>query len=281
MLNVSLFIKKFLNNQLNDRTIKDQKIYDEEVKQIIIKLPNKLNELIITTSHYLPEISMSIMNLCFYDQELIYQALKNIYIKYLYKCPNKSITSFALIIGELTCSICNDNNDLYKIEDYRQQYIKKQKLKLPIINNFNFCIFDFSLKRWRKIFIYLVYLFIKNHDKNKRYFLYVEILVFMYKRYVQILHKEYKYFINPLVKLIIYIFMNNCLLKIGREPNGKQNNIYIYIMDVIISEWDLIYPRYQLIIKQNIKQWIKMLQQQGYNNLHDKDALLNIILKLK
>lgn len=51
MLNISLFIDKFLNNQLNDEMIKDQKNYDEEVKRIIIKLPNKLNELIIVTSH--------------------------------------------------------------------------------------------------------------------------------------------------------------------------------------------------------------------------------------
>lgn len=202
--------------------------------------------------------------------------------KYLYKYPNKSITSFALIISELTCSIYNDSN-IDKIEDYRQQYIKIQKLKLPIINNFNFCIFDFSLKRWRKIFIYLVYLFIKSCDKNKRYFLYIEILVFMYKRYIQnkFSYKEHKHFINLLTKLIIYVFMNNCLLKIGREPNGKQNNIYVYIIDVIISEWNLIYPHYQLIIKQNIGRWIKKLQQQGYNNLHNKNVLLNIILKLK
>lgn len=59
----------------------------------------------------------------------------------------------------------------------------------------------------------------------------------------------------------------------------KINN-YIYIFDTIISQWDLLYPRYKLILKQNIKQWINKLIDEGFW-LQNKKFLLKIIPKLK
>lgn len=59
----------------------------------------------------------------------------------------------------------------------------------------------------------------------------------------------------------------------------KINN-YIYIFDIIISQWNLLYPRYKLILKQNIKQWINKLIDEGYW-LQNEKLLLKIISKLK
>ena len=300
MFDINLFANKFVNDKLNE--VEDNSISDDEIHQIINKIKDikKINndeiikQLTLKTSECLPKISMSIMFYYFHDQEILYQSLKNIYKNYIHNKYNNNLYFFSFFyrISNVTCYIFDNfydlnGNQIYRQIDYENKYKYEQEKKwwLDIykkywVNNFNFCIFSFSIRRWNKIFLYLSKLLVKLNYEEYKYFLYIEILTMIYKRFIQnnFSHISQKRIINLLAKNIIYI-MNNQYFYVNDEKKMRINN-YIYIFDTIISQWDLLYPRYKLIFKRNIKQWINKLIDEGFW-LQNEKLLLKIISKLK
>ena len=165
-----------------------------------------------------------------------------------------------------------DNNCLlyyriYNEEQYKKLYIERQKKIQDIyeikeenrINNINFCIFHFSLKRWKKIFIFLAREYIKSDSDIKVWAFFVETLAYIYQRYIQnyFVYQDHKCFINILAKLFIYVFTVKCYTQAIVKNDNEKENYYCYIFDILLLEWNLIYPRYQLIIKANAKKMVR------------------------
>lgn len=294
----------FLNNQLNE--IEDTSLRDKEIYQVIDQIMEKkqididevVKQLILSTSLNLPEMSMSIMNLYFHNQEIIYQRLKNIYKKFIYKKYKNSKYFRKLInfIIKITTYFYMDFEDIglilfsepfiYEKKDYKMQYEKEQydlwklanTLKKHQCKQFNFNIFSFSIKRWEKIFLYLSYLLQNMEYCEYKNILFVETLAIIYKRFIQnnFEYKEQKKIVNILTKDVIFIMNNKFYYENEDNING-----YPFVFDTIISQWNLIYPRYQLIIKNNLEKWIQDLINKNFYLFKKEKFLISLIIKLK
>ena len=290
MFDINKFVDKFVNNKLNE--VEDSSINDDEIHRIldkvkeIKKIDNDeiVQQLILDTSLRLPKISISIMSYYFYDQEILYQGLKNIYTNFIIKTKDKNLFfTYWRKISNIICYALN-NIEPSSIQDYKESYEYEQKQKWwPDIfkkyycKNFNFCIFSFSIKRWNKIFLYLSKVLIKLNRKQYKYQIFIEILMLMYSKYIQkyIPQEEQKRIVNVLVKLTIYIMEN----KYFYHDRTIRDYAYIKLFNIIISQWNLIYPRYQQIIKQNIDKWINSLNSKKHFKNQWK-ILSNVIIKL-
>ena len=97
MFDINLFVDKFINNKLNE--VEDSFINDNEIYQIINKIKEIkkidndeiVQQLILDTSLCLSKASILIMSYYFYDQEILYQGLKNIYVNFIIKTKNKDL----------------------------------------------------------------------------------------------------------------------------------------------------------------------------------------------
>lgn len=304
MININLFMNAFLNNQLNE--IEDTSLRDKEIYQIIDQIMEKkqidideaIKQLILSTSLNLPEMSMSIMNLYFHNQEIVYQGLKNIYKNFIYKehKNNKYFQKFINFIIKISCYFYIDFDDIglisfseqfiYKKRDYRIQYEKEQYNRWKLANTlkkhqckqFNFNIFSFPIKRWEKIFLYFSYL-LQNIEYNEyKNILFMETLIIIYKRFIQnnFEYKEQKKIVNILTKDVIFIMNNKFYYENEDNING-----YSFVFDTMLSQWNLIYPRYQLIIKNNLEKWIQDLINKNFYLFKKEKLLISLITKLK
>ena len=289
MFDINLFVDKFINNKLNE--VEDSFINDNEIYQIINKIKEIkkidndeiVQQLILDTSLCLSKASILIMSYYFYDQEILYQGLKNIYVNFIIKTKNKDLfLSYWYHITYFT--VCYIKSDKLLFEtNYKKSYEYEQERKWwPDIfkkyycKKFNFCIFSFSIKRWNKIFLYLSYSLYKMNYHFYKCMPYIEILTFIYSIYIKdhFSNKEQKKIINALVKSMIHIMKNKHFF-------NEKNNNYIKYFDTIISQWNLIYSRYQQIIKNNINKWLNTLERKKFNHLEDKNLLINIVAKLE
>lgn len=104
MFDIDLFINKFVNDKLNE--VEDSSISDDEIHQIIDKIKDIekidndeiIKQLTLKTSECLPKIFMSIMFHYFYDQEILYQSLKNIYKNYIHNKYNNNLYFFFIFL---------------------------------------------------------------------------------------------------------------------------------------------------------------------------------------
>ena len=87
----------------------------------------------------------------------------------------------------------------------------------------------------------------------------METLARIYQRYIQnyFIYQDHKCFINILAKLFIYVFATKYYIQAIVKNDDEKENYYCYVFDILLSEWNLIYPRYQLIIKANAKKMVR------------------------
>lgn len=232
--------------------------------------------MIIDTNIYLPNMSKSLIRTYFYNQQLIYQIFKQKY----YNCKDKNINYFINEVFSYLEMISD-----HKHEWYKQLQICKWEEGLRKdfwINKFYF--WPLTLKNLKKIFLYLSSLSLKIKEKNKIVYKNrcLGYLAGLYKSYIRthVDYQEHKTFINVIAKLAIrdlnhqYYFCD-----IFNEEQLRQN-YYLQVLDIIVSNWNLVYPRYQSIIKNNSKKWIQNLIDNNFQLLLNKDILLSIIDKL-
>lgn len=255
--NINLFVQNFKNNQLNNGQIKAISV-DEYINQILEKTGNDsqtIEKLIIDTSMYLPSICESFIKFYHLNQEIAYQVLKNVFIKKVLNRKNSDIFSFMLNVEEITyrlyCIFQDVHNHyydnsyllyyrIYNEEQYKKAYIERQKKIQDIyeikeenrINNINFCIFHFSLKRWKKIFIFLTREYMKSESDIKVWAFFVETLAYIYQRYIQnyFVYQDHKCFINIIAKLFIYVFTVKCYIQaIEQIDNWCKDYINLFV----------------------------------------------------
>jgi len=202
---IDLFVQNFKNNQLNNGQIEDMNV-DNYINQILKKTGNDvktIEKLVIDTSMYLPSVCESFIKFYHLNQEVTYQALKNVFIKKVLNKRNSDIFSFMLNVEEIAYrsyyifqDVHNHYYDstyllyyqIYNEEQYKKAYIERQEKIQDIyeikeknrIDNINFCIFHFSLKRWKKIFIFLAREYIKSESDIKVWAFFVETLMYIY-----------------------------------------------------------------------------------------------------
>lgn len=287
MINKNLFVEKFLNNQLNCIQNEDQFLSGKDINLILDKIKkiqqdkfnieSTIEKMIIDTNIYLPNVSKSLIKIYFYNQQLIYQIFKQKY----YKCNDKNINYFINEVFNYLEMISEHKHEWYEqsqICKWEEEGLRKDFW----INKFYFWLL--TLKNLKKIFLYLSSLSLRIKEKNKIAYKNrcLGYLAGLYKSYIctHVDYQEHKTFINVIVKLTIrdlnnqYYFCN-----IFNEEQLKQN-YYLQILDIIISNWNLVYPRYQSIIKKNSKKWIKNLIDNNFQLSLNKDILLHIIDKL-
>ena len=124
MINKSLFIEKFLNNQLNCIQNEDQFLSGKDINLILDKIKkiqqdkfnveSTIEKMIINTNIYLPNVSKSLIKIYFYNQQLIYQIFKQKY----YKCNDKNINYF---INEVF-------NYLEMISEHKHEWYKQSQI---------------------------------------------------------------------------------------------------------------------------------------------------------
>lgn len=101
---VDLFVQNLKNNQLNNGQITDISV-DDYINQILERTGNDtkiIEKLIMDTSMYLPSICESFIKFYHLNQEITYQALKNVFIKKVLNKKNSDIFSFMFNVEEIT-----------------------------------------------------------------------------------------------------------------------------------------------------------------------------------
>ena len=293
LINVNNFVNTFLNNKLE--VIQDQFIFGEDINAILDAIKKKkgnnfnleyiIRKMIVDTSYYLPLMSKSLIQIYFFDQKLVYWTIKNIYKKHYYH-KFKDFSNLLIASFNWLGNTINKNYKQIQIKKWKEQNIKQEYQ----INNFKF--YQLSLQQLKQI-----YLFISQsltHINCNDVFTESFNLLFIYHIRLQCNnYKDQKIFVNAIARLIIHDFIKN---KNEYFDDNRQDQ-YLQTLDTVISNWNLVYPRYQLIIKKNIEKWlnaiIKISPQQKedeelfantdilfINFQRQKEILINLIQKL-
>ena len=261
--NYKLFVQKFLNNELDQ--FQDQQIIDDDINNILQEIKNirknefnlekSINKIIIDTSKYLPYISLEFCIIYYNNNEIVYQALSNIYTYHRKYFPN------------LLSSIAN----IYYNKMIFNKYIN---IKFHL-NYINIKIL-YTIYKWHIIFLYLI----RNMYKTNSYILGFQILFLLYKTEIhnKFSQKEKSRLLNLIIKYIIKIFNNNEIIHLYEVHNEKKYCLNFEYLDLIISNWNIIKDQYKNIIKEKSSQWINYWEKNNYYiDINQKNNYLKFI----
>lgn len=260
---VNNFVFHYKNNTLQN--MEDyQLLYRIEGRKIVKALSSgkgkiklqKINEIILKTGEILPLFSMSFNEYYLYDGNICYQNCINIYKKF--------------------CQFPIDKNNM-KIKNqllllYITMYIKHKDYDQKVIDFYN--PINLNYKQLQQ-FYYISFKLYKNLNisyQSTNVITYA--LADLYQQYLQNIFtdKQKKFLLNIIIKMFI--------------SELEKNNIYNYIteklvlliLDLLVSNWNLLSDKYKKILRNKLDKWIYFLKKENGNKyLHQINMYLSII----
>jgi len=262
---INNFVFHYKNDTLYD--IKDYQVpYRIEGRKIVKALSSgkgkiklqKINEIILKTGQVLPLFSISFNEYYLYDGNICYQNCINIYRKF--------------------CQFSIDNNHM-EIKNqllflYIKMYIKHKQYDQKIIDFYN--PMNLNYKQLKQ-FYYVSFKLYKS--LNVPYQL-INVITYaladLYQQYLQSIFtdKQKKFFFNIIIKMFILKLEKNDIYDYTTEK------LVLLILDILISNWNLLPNKYKSFFKKKFKDWISLIKKNNDQNNEDLQQINNICLHL-
>ena len=271
--NYKLFIKKFLNNQLDQIADIDQDITFIDINNILSEIQNyqqdkfnlkdTINQLVIQCRDYFPLITLELNLSYLFNPVLILQSSFYIYKKFCYKHKHINILNKIFQIFYLLIDILNANCSLYRLNQL--------KYTIDNINNIQLTFNEIKL-----ITIYLSYEYKWLLKNNYLYIpsIFSEALVYIYNYYNI---KNIK-IINFISRIFIFDINHDINLRKKHKSINKNRN-YLYILNFLIKNKQYINDINKNIIKCNGIQWLNFLKKNRYEYINDIHIYYDKIIK--
>lgn len=262
------FVYNYENNTLYN--IEDYRFLDrdeaEEILNILSNNKDKIqvaNEIILKTGKVLPLFSLQFNQYYIYNGNIGFINIKNIY-KMFY----------------LNKNYINKKNLSMQIFHTINAYYNEQKNFIKNINSVYTPVYLDNIKI--KQLYYMLYVIYDNLPQTEQMLLFIsELLFLIYKNFlpINITIKTKKFLINIIAKVLIidilYYYNNNT-----KRPFLKEKQ-YLKVLDVLISNWNLLSYKHKKILKNKSFNWIKFLMKKRNSNLEYKSEFLYVISKLE
>lgn len=271
MFNGKIFALAYLDNQLN--LIKDQwidKYNDRQINkmldQLILIYPNKsvkeiIDKLILDISDKLPLIAISLNKIFAYNQQRLFESIIIIYKIFYYKKNDIHILK-SINNGLFNLILMRMRNGLKK-EYYFNNYDSQTLL---------------SAKNLHLLILYIVKEYqIQIKTGIRRYYIYPELLIYLYQHNKFINQYKKKISIINLIIQIIIIDIQNEILHTKRYKHVNTERQYILLFRFINENWNNIKIKYKNIIKMNINQWQQFIQMANYDYYNQLILIINEI----
>ena len=100
----------------------------------------------------------------------------------------------------------------------------------------------------------------------------------LYKCYLQNIftNKQKKFFLSIIIQLLILEFENS----MHTISNWVQDKPFMLVLDILISNWNLLPDKYKKILRNKSEEWIYFLKENNNKHLYYMDEYLYIINKL-
>ena len=262
------FIYNYENNTLQN--IEDYIYLDkneaEKILNILSNNKNKIqviNEIILKTGQILPLFSLQFNQYYIYDGNIGFINIQCIYNNFYLNENYKNKKSLSMQI-------------FFTISAY-------YNMQKNFINNINFMYTPIYLDNIKlKQLYYMLYVIYNNLPQAEQMLLFAsELLSCIYQWYLpaNITIKTKKFLINIIMKILI-IDILNYYNNNTKQPYLKEKQ-YLAVLDILISNWNLLQNKYKKILKNKSSNWIKFLIKKRSSNLEYKNEFLYLISKLE